>query len=61
MRPGGLLVVDNVLFHGQAARPDATGAGAAIRRFNTHAARDPRVERVMLPVADGLTLARVTG
>jgi caffeoyl-CoA O-methyltransferase len=61
MRPRGLLVVDNVLFHGQAARPDATGAGAAIRRFNAHAARDPRVERVMLPVADGLTLARVTG
>lgn len=58
MRPGGLLVVDNVLFGGQAARADATGAAAAIRRFNEHALADDRVERVMLPVADGITLAR---
>ena len=59
--PGGLLMVDNVLFHGQAARFDPAGAGAAIQRFNTHAARDPRVEKVMLPIADGVTLARIPG
>lgn len=60
-RPGGLLVVDNVLFGGQAANPDATGNAAAIRGFNDHALADHRVDRVMLPVGDGVTLARVRG
>lgn len=58
MRSGGLLVVDNVLFHGQAASADAEGNAAAIRAFNEHALADDRVQRVMLPVADGITLAR---
>ena len=58
MRPGGLLVVDNTLFHGEVADPAATGGAAAIRAFNDHVRADDRVDDVLLTVADGLTLAR---
>ena len=58
MRPGGVIVVDNTLFSGEVLDPDAGPKPAAIRAFNAHAAGDPRVESVMLPLADGVTLAR---
>ncbi|GHJ37919.1 O-methyltransferase [Streptomyces sp. TS71-3] len=58
MRQGGLLVVDNVFFHGGVTDPEATGSAAAIKEFNDHVDRDQRVEAVMVAVADGLTLAR---
>ncbi|WP_156722508.1 O-methyltransferase [Streptomyces apocyni] len=58
MRPGGLLVVDNVFLHGGVTDPDATGPAAAIKEFNERVKRDDRVDSVMLPVVDGLTLAR---
>jgi caffeoyl-CoA O-methyltransferase len=58
MRQNGLMVVDNVLFHGAVTDPAATGAAAAIKEFNEHAAGDKRMESVMLTVSDGLTLAR---
>ncbi|SHL06665.1 O-methyltransferase [Actinacidiphila paucisporea] len=58
MRPGGLLVVDNTLYHGAVADPAATGGAAAIRAFNDHVRADDRVDDVLLTVADGLTLAR---
>ncbi|MFI0897148.1 O-methyltransferase [Streptomyces sp. NPDC020983] len=56
--PGGLLAVDNTLFHGDVSDPGTTGGGAAIRAFNDHVRADDRVETVLLTVADGLTLAR---
>ncbi|MFI9046291.1 O-methyltransferase [Streptomyces sp. NPDC053427] len=58
LRPGGLVVADNVLFHGQVADPAATGSALAIRGFNDHVRADDRMEAVMLTVADGVTLAR---
>jgi caffeoyl-CoA O-methyltransferase len=60
MRPGGVLVVDNVLRGGRvvAAQPDEETL--AIVAFNEIVAADPRVESVMIPLADGLTIARVT-
>ncbi|MEU4969027.1 MULTISPECIES: class I SAM-dependent methyltransferase [Streptomyces] len=58
VRPGGVLLADNVLYSGDAANPDATGNARAIRAFNAHVHNDPRVENVMLPIADGLTLTR---
>ncbi|MES4901580.1 MULTISPECIES: class I SAM-dependent methyltransferase [unclassified Streptomyces] len=58
MSPGGLIVADNVFFHGSVVDPEATGSGAAIKAFNEHVAADDRMESVMLTVADGLTLAR---
>lgn len=58
LRPGGLIVVDNVLYHGEVVNPAASGAAAAIKAFNDHVAADQRMEAVMLTVADGVTLAR---
>ncbi|NJP42253.1 O-methyltransferase [Actinacidiphila epipremni] len=58
MRPGGLLVVDNTLFHGEVTDQERGGGAAAIRAFNEHVRADARVEDVLLTVADGLTLAR---
>ncbi|HLK10525.1 MAG TPA: O-methyltransferase [Candidatus Binatia bacterium] len=59
LRPNGLLVFDNVLWSGQVADPAAHDEStAALRALNDHVARDPRVDAVMLPVADGLTLVR---
>jgi caffeoyl-CoA O-methyltransferase len=59
MRTGGVLMVDNVLWGG--AVVDAAAADentVAIRAFNDWLAADDRVETVMLPLGDGLTLAR---
>jgi caffeoyl-CoA O-methyltransferase len=58
-RPGGVILVDNVLWSGRVADPAADSENTqVIRRFNDHAAADKRVELVILPIADGLTLAR---
>ncbi|MEY2591530.1 MAG: caffeoyl-CoA O-methyltransferase [Acidimicrobiaceae bacterium] len=59
MRPGGLVLVDNVLWGGAVVDPNVTDENTeAIRACNDHIAADGRVEVVMLPVSDGLTLAR---
>lgn len=57
MRSGGLLIVDNVLWGGRVLDP-RTDDDRAIVAFNDMVLADDRVEAVMLPVADGLTLAR---
>jgi len=59
LRPGGLIAVDNVLWEGDVVRPEEQDDDVvAIRRFNELVLADPRVESVMLAIADGLTLAR---
>jgi caffeoyl-CoA O-methyltransferase len=58
MLPGALLMVDNTLFSGEVIDERPGEKAAAIRVFNEHARQDDRVELVMLPIADGLTLAR---
>lgn len=59
LRPGGLILVDNVLWLGLVADPSVDDDQVrAIRSFNDQVAADPRVDCVMLPVADGLTLLR---
>jgi caffeoyl-CoA O-methyltransferase len=59
MRPGGVILVDNVFRHGRVLDPDpADPADLAMIRFNDIVLADDRVESVMLPIADGLTLAR---
>lgn len=57
MRPGGLIVVDNVLWSGRVLLPQDADA-RAIAAFNDEVTKDDRVDLVMLPIADGLTLAR---
>jgi caffeoyl-CoA O-methyltransferase len=60
MRAGGVILVDNVLWSGRVADPDATDDDTeAIRAFNDAVAADSRVDVVMLPISDGLTFARV--
>ncbi len=57
LRPNGLLLVDNTLWSGRVVDPhDETEK--VIDRFNDLVVRDERVDVVMLPIADGLTLAR---
>ncbi len=59
LRPGGLILIDNVLWYGRPADPDASDADTvAIREFNKFVYKDSRVEISLLSVGDGLTLAR---
>lgn len=59
VRPGGLLIADNVLFHGQVLEaPIRSRNAAAIDAFNRHVAADSRVEQVMLTLRDGWLLVR---
>jgi caffeoyl-CoA O-methyltransferase len=59
IRPGGVILVDNTLSHGRVVDPDATGETVTgIRAFNDHAAADDRVVVVLLPIGDGLSMAR---
>jgi predicted O-methyltransferase YrrM len=60
VRRGGLIVIDNVLWSGRVADPSDTDESTlAIRALNAKLAGDERVDLSMIPVADGLTLARV--
>jgi predicted O-methyltransferase YrrM len=59
LRPGGLVVIDNVLWGGAVAdkrRKDPETA--ALRALNTKLHRDERIDLALLPLADGITLAR---
>ena len=59
LRPGGLIAVDNVLWSGAVVdESDSSPDTQAIRALNERIAADERVEHVLLPVGDGLTLAR---
>ena len=58
MRPGGVILVDNVLQHGEVLEEDPDSENTvAIRQFNDMVAADDRVDVAMLPIADGLTMA----
>ena len=55
----GIIIADNVLFHGQVLEEPVKGKNAlAIDAFNKHVMNDPRVEQVMLTVRDGLLLIK---
>ncbi|MEE6259073.1 O-methyltransferase [Plantactinospora sonchi] len=59
LRPGGLLVLDNVLQGGRVLDPEPRDPGPLVmRQLNKAIAADDRVEAVMLPVRDGVTLVR---
>ena len=59
LRPGGLLLADNVLWSGAVA-DDADGreSTAGLRRFSQLAVQDDRLETVLLPAFDGLSISR---
>ena len=59
IRPGGVILVDNTLSHGRVVDLAEQGESVrGIRQFNGHARADERVELVLLPIGDGLTMAR---
>jgi len=59
LRPGGLIILDNVLQGGEVVDPAFQGESTvAMRHMNETIVADGRVESVMLPVRDGVTLAR---
>ena len=59
MRPGGVLVVDNTLWSGRVLAPEEPD-DHAISAFNRDVVADGRVEAVLLPIGDGMTVARRT-
>lgn len=59
LRPGGLLLIDNVFWDGAVADPEDTSAETAvIRALNTKVLADTRVSAATVPIGDGLTIAR---
>ena len=60
LRPGGFVLADNTLWDGHVVDPayDRDPQTRGIRLFNDTVAADPRVEKVILPVRDGLTVIR---
>ena len=60
LRRGGYIIADNTLWDGHVTDHayDRDSQTAGIRRFNDHVAADPRVEKVILPLRDGLTIIR---
>jgi caffeoyl-CoA O-methyltransferase len=59
LKPEGLIAVDNTLWSGRVLDPsDRSADTVAIRAFNEAVARDDRVETLILPIGDGMTLIR---
>lgn len=60
LRPGGYIIADNTLWDGHVTDPayNHDHQTQGIRRFNDHVAADNRVEQVIVPLRDGLTLIR---
>jgi len=62
IRAGGLIAVDNTLWGGAVADPDDRDADTrAIREFNDRLLADARIDLSLVPIGDGLTLARRRG
>lgn len=60
VRPNGLIAIDNVFWKGAVADPTQTDEGTeTMRAFNAKVSSDPRVDICIIPIGDGLTVARV--
>ena len=56
----GLIIIDNVLWHGEVADKDNLDKYTInIRKFNSHVSNDKRVEQIIVPLGDGMTVCRV--
>ena len=58
VRPGGLIAIDNTLWSGDVARRATSANTAALQALNDKLAHDERIDVSLLPIGDGLTLAR---
>ena len=56
VRQGGFIIADNTLWYGKVTDGNHDAQTAGILEFNDHVASDPRVEKVMIPLRDGLTI-----
>ena len=57
---GGLIIVDNVLWHGEVAdKNNIDKYTVNIREFNSYVSNDKRVEQIIVPLGDGMTICRV--
>jgi predicted O-methyltransferase YrrM len=57
---GGLVIIDNVLWHGEVADENNLDKYTVnIREFNSHVLNDNRVEQIIVPLGDGMTVCRV--
>jgi caffeoyl-CoA O-methyltransferase len=60
VRPGGLILIDNTLWHGDVINPAKQDADTlAIRALNKKLQADPRIDLSLLPLGDGLTVCRI--
>ena len=59
MRSGGLIIADNVLWKGEVVHEKKSNMALALDEFNRTVAKDSRVEVVLLPYRDGLSMIRV--
>lgn len=61
MNKGGIILSDNVLWSGKVLNPTATSdiSTAKLKIFNTKVKNDPRVETILLPIRDGLSVCRI--
>jgi predicted O-methyltransferase YrrM len=60
LRPGGLLLTDNALRRGEVLDPRSPGA-RSVARWNALVAAEARLESVIVPLRDGVSIARVAG
>lgn len=59
IKKGGLIIIDNVLWHGEVADEKNNDKFTInIREFNDHVSRDKRVEKIIIPLGDGMTICR---
>ena len=57
---GGLIIIDNVLWHGEVADEENLDKYTVnIREFNSYVSKDKRVEQIIVPLGDGMTVCRV--
>ena len=60
IKKGGLIIIDNVLWHGEVADEDNMDKFTLnIRELNEHVSTDERVEQIIIPLGDGMTVCRV--
>jgi caffeoyl-CoA O-methyltransferase len=60
LNKNGLIIVDNVLWHGEVVDETNTDKYTInIREFNIHVSKDKRVEQIIIPLGDGMTVCRV--
>ncbi|HVX45686.1 MAG TPA: O-methyltransferase, partial [Mycobacteriales bacterium] len=58
VKSGGVILVDNAVFHGGVIEPNPSAGGAAVAALNDRAIADDRVDAALITIADGIMLAR---